>query len=66
MQDDGHYAPGKPAENEQSERGYKEEEVFVVPFPDTVVHPWTMVVKLLQGREAINDNKEDQERQYCC
>ena len=42
-------SPRKATQDEHSERDDKEEEVLVVPATDTVVHPRTVVVKLLEG-----------------
>lgn len=45
---DGHHAPPKPAQDEESKCSDKEEEVLVVPTTNTVVYPRAVVIKILQ------------------
>ena len=53
MQHDGGQAPGKADEDEDSQRRHKQKEVLVVPPSDAVVHPRTVVVKLLSQEERL-------------
>ena len=41
-------SPCEPAENEDGQRGNKEEEKLVVPTANTVVYPGAMVVEILE------------------
>lgn len=47
VNNDGQHCPRKATQDEESQGSDKEEEVLVVPPTNTVVHPWTVVVKVL-------------------
>ena len=44
---DGEQGPGNAAQDQEGERGDKEEEVLVVAPSDTVVHPGAVVIEVL-------------------
>ena len=45
--EDGEHAPGKATQDEDGEGSNEEEEVLVIPTTYAVVHPRTMVIKIL-------------------
>lgn len=49
MVEDEEQSKAKHGHDVSRQRQQEEEEVAVVPPTDTVVHPWTVVVKVLRG-----------------
>ena len=45
------YTPSKSIQDKYRQRIHKSKEVFIVSFSDTIIHPWTMVVKILVKKE---------------
>lgn len=51
MVEDREHAPGKATQDEDGKGSNKEEKVLVVPTTYAVVHPWTMVIKILPEKK---------------
>lgn len=47
------------------QRQQEEEEVAVVPLADAVVHPWTVMVKLLKGKVKTRLSELGSEKHLC-
>lgn len=56
MGKNGEHCPGKTTQDKDGEGGHKEEEIFVVPASNAVVHPRAVVVKILhRGKREIRE-----------
>lgn len=49
-------AKAKHSHDVSRQRQKEEEKVAVVPPPDTIVHPWTVVIKVLQRNQEEKKN----------
>lgn len=51
----GDHSPAKATQDEESEGGHKEEEILVVSAANTVIDPWTVVIKIL-SKNSVQSN----------